>query len=432
MNMDDRITIIHGLNGFGKTTILRMMNGLFTSRYSELQDVSFQSFDVDLDNRRSLRVRHHVHEPGEHNHQPLDIRLYEGKRQSEEAKIREPDVRSLNFPIGMIDEAVPFLTRRSETTWLNLETGEELSLADVISRYAEFLPGRTKQQMPKWLRDVTGSVKVRFIESQRLLKVGRRPRRSQAWGPGGFEPAVAFYSEQVAREIQRKLAEYAERSQSLDQTFPMRLVGHLETGRPPEVSTSELESRLANLDEKRKRLREAGLLEKEEVPFQVPKTLQLPTQQVLPLYVHDVEEKLQVFDELLAKIELLKRILNEKFLFKSISITKERGFTFTSQSGEPLLPTHLSSGEQHMLVLLSELLFTVEPNSLVMIDEPEISLHVDWQQSFLRDLAKITELASFDILIATHSPQIINDRWDLTVALQSPSERRLEEPVNAR
>jgi len=35
MKMDDRITIIHAPNGFGKTAILRMIHGLFNSRYSE-------------------------------------------------------------------------------------------------------------------------------------------------------------------------------------------------------------------------------------------------------------------------------------------------------------------------------------------------------------------------------------------------------------
>jgi predicted ATP-binding protein involved in virulence len=71
-------------------------------------------------------------------------------------------------------------------------------------------------------------------------------------------------------------------------------------------------------------------------------------------------------------------------------------------------------------VLLYQLLFKVKPNSLILIDEPELSLHVAWQKQFLRDLQEITKLASFDILLATHSPQIIHDRWDLTVELKEP------------
>jgi predicted ATP-binding protein involved in virulence len=286
------------------------------------------------------------------------------------------------------------------------------------------LPGRfQKSPLPVWLSAITSGLKIRFIESQRLLKLGLRSKRSNTrWSQGAYEPAVAFYSGQIANEIGKTLAQYAEVSQSLDQTFPMRLVRHLESGSELAVPDSELESRMLSLEEKRKRLREAGLLEKEEVPFQVPASVQHVTQQVLPLYVDDVANKMGVFDILLSKIELLKRIVNERFLFKSLSITKEKGFTFTSATGEPLVSTQLSSGEQHMLVLLSEMLFAVEPNSLILIDEPEISLHIAWQQSFLRDLKMITELASFDVLISTHSPQIVNDRWDLTVELKHPGE----------
>jgi len=63
------------------------------------------------------------------------------------------------------------------------------------------------------------------------------------------------------------------------------------------------------------------------------------------------------------------------------------------------------------------LLFKAEENSLVLIDEPEISLHVVWQREFLNDIQEIIELQKIDVVIATHSPQIINDRWDLTVGL---------------
>jgi predicted ATP-binding protein involved in virulence len=92
----------------------------------------------------------------------------------------------------------------------------------------------------------------------------------------------------------------------------------------------------------------------------------------------------------------------------------------TAATGETLSPTDLSSGEQHELVLLYELLFKVQKNSLVLIDEPELSLHVGWQAQFLKDLQDITKLADLDILMATHSPDIIQDRWDLTVELKGP------------
>ena len=68
-------------------------------------------------------------------------------------------------------------------------------------------------------------------------------------------------------------------------------------------------------------------------------------------------------------------------------------------------------------MLCFELLFKTYPGNLVMIDEPEISLHVEWQESFLSDLEKMADLARFDSLIATHSPIVIGNRWDVAVNL---------------
>jgi predicted ATP-binding protein involved in virulence len=45
---------------------------------------------------------------------------------------------------------------------------------------------------------------------------------------------------------------------------------------------------------------------------------------------------------------------------------------------------------------------------------------VGWQAQFLRDLQEITKLTDLDVLMATHSPDIIQDRWDLTVELKGP------------
>ena len=106
-----------------------------------------------------------------------------------------------------------------------------------------------------------------------------------------------------------------------------------------------------------------------------------------------------------------------------MSINKEKGFVFTSTvvADEPILaPASLSSGEQHELVLLYELLFKVKKDSLILIDEPEISLHIAWQRQFLKDLSGMVELSRFDVLTATHSPAVIGNRWDLTVELKGP------------
>jgi len=118
---------------------------------------------------------------------------------------------------------------------------------------------------------------------------------------------------------------------------------------------------------------------------------------------------------------LFMDIVNERFTHKKLTVTPDRRLEFVTSFGGKLGPQDLSSGERHVLLLLYRLLFVVRPDSLILVDEPELSLHIVWQQEFLRDIEKVLGCISLDILIATHSPQIIHDRWDLAVELKGPA-----------
>jgi len=76
---------------------------------------------------------------------------------------------------------------------------------------------------------------------------------------------------------------------------------------------------------------------------------------------------------------------------------------------EIITPYQLSSGEKQMLaILLTVLVENREPFALLM-DEPEISLHIDWQQRLIHLIRKINPNAQ--IILSTHSPALIMDGW---------------------
>ena len=321
---------------------------------------------------------------------------------------------------------IPELLRIGSNTWRYLPTSETLSLTPVIDRFEDILPSKLKlREEPEWLENLKNNIHVRLIESQRLLNIV--PSRSSRVysGSSSMLPTVSAYSEEIAQLIQSKLSEYGTMSQSLDRSFPARVV---KKQLSPDLTDEQLRDQLHELEETRSRLIEVGLLDKDEnSDFQIqPQSIDKSTKNILSVYVEDVEKKLSVFDEIASKIDLLRKIVNRKFAYsyKAMNFNKEKGFVFQtlhnsfSSNRDTLSPTDLSSGEQHELVLLYELLFKVKPNSLVLIDEPELSLHVGWQAQFLKDLQEITKLADLDVLMATHSPDIIQDRWDLTVELK--------------
>ena len=117
-------------------------------------------------------------------------------------------------------------------------------------------------------------------------------------------------------------------------------------------------------------------------------------------------------------LDVFRDVVNSFYSNKLLRITN--GKIYIDLSDGTTLPLEaLSSGEKHILVIFYRLLFQTEPGSLVVFDEPEISLHVSWQQRLGPLLNDICRLRDLQILIATHSPQVIHDMWDLANELRS-------------
>ena len=431
LNMDDRITIIHGPNGFGKTAVLKMLNGLFNSRYSELRTIPFSKFRVEFDNDSSVEIvktSNNLDKLERKNN--IIFNFYQPNSEKVSYTLESFKMRPEGTQIDFLDDMIPELRRISSKTWRYIPTGEALSLEEIIDRFEDLLPSNMRlREEPEWLENLKSNIHIRLIESQRLLNFVFNSSSRMHNGKSSMLPTVSAYSEELAKLMRDKFTEYGTISQSLDRTFPVRVVKQQPS---PDLTDEQLRFQLNELETTRTRLIEVGLLNQDEnSDFQIqPQAIDESTKNILSVYVEDVEKKLSVFNEIASKIDLLRKTINNKFAYsyKEMNFSKEKGFVFTtryapssSSYSKTLSPTDLSSGEQHELVLLYELLFKVQPDSLVLIDEPELSLHVGWQIKFLKDLQEITGLADLDILMATHSPDIIQDRWDLTVELKGPN-----------
>lgn len=103
---------------------------------------------------------------------------------------------------------------------------------------------------------------------------------------------------------------------------------------------------------------------------------------------------------------------DKKLVNKSVLYSRRYGIRFVSESDKREIALNsLSSGEKNEILMLHDFIFNLQDGSLLMIDEPEISLHVAWQREFMNDIIKIAGQKSLRVLIATHSPQIIGGRW---------------------
>ncbi|WP_419826839.1 AAA family ATPase [Sphingomonas sp.] len=225
--------------------------------------------------------------------------------------------------------------------------------------------------------------------------------------------AISRKAQALKAIIARELATYASISQSLDRSFPRRVL-QLGPIKPSEDITKNLEE----LDILRRGLTEAGILAQEAEDAIPPvRELDSAVAAVLSVYVEDTRKKLEVLAQLRERILLFIELIDNRFEPKRVLVDKGVGFIVQRSSDVNVPLEKLSSGEQHQLVLFFELLFELQENALILIDEPELSLHVGWQKKFIPDLKRIISLNKFDVLLATHSPQLVGEWESLVVEL---------------
>ena len=183
-----------------------------------------------------------------------------------------------------------------------------------------------------------------------------------------------------------------------------------------EIFEDEYKNRVAKIVAELKPLKEWGMVNEEFIPIPYLEVVN----NLLRKYLDNIEFKMHIYSEFIGQVSLFKALVDESiFANKTLPIDDEVGFLFYSQSKlkEPLLPEKLSSGERHLLLQLFELIFRAPQGALVLIDEPELSMHMYWQLRYSKMLSRIAELRKLHFIVATHSPQIFNSMWNRSIDL---------------
>ena len=116
----------------------------------------------------------------------------------------------------------------------------------------------------------------------------------------------------------------------------------------------------------------------------------------------------QKVEELAGEKTHFQDIVDDLFLETGKTIRRDQNEICFDSYGETIPPYKLSSGEKQMLIILTVLVQNRKPFVLFM-DEPEVSLHVEWQQ---RLLELVTDLnPSIQVILTTHSPAVIMNGW---------------------
>jgi len=392
------VTILTGPNGYGKTTILKIIDAI-----SKNNLIFFQQLKFDLIHIKVKGVRKHlkIHKVGDN--------IFVNKNK-----------------VVIIDEAVlrkyarkSYLTRIDENSWIDMSERKKYTSIELYNKYININIEEdsmiTTAPFEEYLYNPETKLpilkNVYFIEEQRLITVKQKNPNSRY--SEDSEKSLIEVIETLPNKFKNSISlisnKYSEKANSLDSSYPKRLFS-TKSG----LSDDEFIEEIEILKEKQEKLRKYDIFDVGNIEF--PNFVK-EFAKALKIYFNDYRTKYKVFDEFISMLDLFSEIINKRLQYKEVRISREFGFQVVNFKNEEIPLKHLSSGEKQEIVLIYELIFKTEQSSLVLIDEPEISLHIAWQKMFMDDLMKIVKFKNFTTFVATHSPSIINNHWDLQIDL---------------
>ena len=124
--------------------------------------------------------------------------------------------------------------------------------------------------------------------------------------------------------------------------------------------------------------------------------------------------------------KIFQDMIDQLFASTGKKIIRTENEILFSQMKETLAPYMLSSGEKQMLCILLTVLIEDQKPYVLFMDEPEVSLHFEWQKQLIDLILKLNP--NIQLIMTTHSPAVIMNGWmdhvtevtDITVGAHSP------------
>lgn len=412
------ITIVIGENGLGKTVILEAVSAFFGGNFDYFSDLEFLEFYFQFANSEMWSIS----KRSEGSKKYLNL-----TRADRNSKITQHKVAYFKESDHIDASKWDAISRRNYEDLLFLEADSQNMSPDKYFRRQMMLEhymryphdkrnDRSVVKLPSVITDIMTTINIKIIETQRIITA--KERNSDA-----YINTVGKSSKELTEKIALVAKMASEATAELDSTYPNRLVTKLRQG--TNDTFEELNAALIKLGERRKQLSSLGLVENtHDSDLLQNSSDKQDLLNPLKLYIDDSHKKLAPYEDVANKIGLFIGIVNKRFKHKKLEIHKEQGFVFRStvkKNGngiyEVISASKLSSGEQNELVMFYELIFNTKIGDMILIDEPELSLHISWQNKFINDLKEVTSMNKVSIVIATHSPDIIDENWDLKIEL---------------
>ena len=383
-NPNSAVSLIYGPNGVGKTTLLRMLDSLMTARrprgsgsFDIFRTIPFQKFTVKLSGLDPVTlIRHDDSIPA-----TIEV-CYQ-----ELTSVANLDLDNRSISTEETDKMRDLMGRfRDDSEELSFELIETARTVDDIGVSDRHL----------------SVAQARLFTSMAADRVSQRESLSNKMARFISDAQVNYreFFNQTSPEMFPKIIERLANPPRLVPDVEL-LLARLSSIRARDARTERLglERDRWDFDQLAVALRGLSTLESEVASYGLA---------IAGQYIEMLESQVEQRQLIADRLFTFERLINDCYVGKRVAVDPRVGLRIVASNDldQRLDETDLSSGEQHLLYLLVSAVIARRRGTVIAIDEPEMSMHIEWQRKLVQALLECAANAEPQFIFATHSPDL--------------------------
>jgi energy-coupling factor transporter ATP-binding protein EcfA2 len=434
---EDRLTLLYGRNGTGKTSLLRLLFHALSpapnrGHRSALRRMRFREFSVLFTDGSRVRYSRNGDDDiggfvaevtlgGD----ALPIKCEFWGEPKHTAHHFDPDQLTMTSP-----EPGAYITTEADWRRLALSTQMYLSGSDPEEeQFVHTLAGlRVNPIFLEDSRAITGDVLDRDdAKRARAAFRARAAREARERGTEPDEDTLPRREVDIDEALERVRLYLSQLAFTGTQAGSFRvdtvyvnvaeaIIEHSsKVGRPNKYLVPQLRAKVDALNERAARFHTYGLLP-ESPMLELADRLEGAENkhgpiltQVLTPHLDGFSQRMDALEPGLDAVASFVDALNAFLLGKQVRFSPGReGLSISDEeTNERISPRDLSSGEKQIVLMFSDVIALQDDTKLFLIDEPELSLNPDWQRQLMPSLLGVTEASGMQLVAATHSIEIM-------------------------
>lgn len=403
-DVDRRFNFLIGRNGSGKTTVINLIAAVLTGDLEKIEKTIFQKIEIDFITQIKSRKK---------------------------SKITVTRTLQESSPFCRIDYEIKN-SITSDTTIFGFGDFEETSFRSANPR---FLRDRLFRNQSGFVQKILESfLTVNWLSVHRHIEIERSSEDRKNSSPVDLKLNIlnnllVRYFSQLSSEFAKETKEFQQQSFiSLTDLQKEANIRQFVESIDVEMEKKSLESvfRVLGVDNKKTEKQVEQItknLKSAKEPFINGQNLTISSLFAI-LNSYKAHSLVQLHEDLQKKrkeiysttdkfITVVNNLLAPRKIAK---ISAQNELVIYNQKGIPIELENLSSGEKQLLIILGQALLQDSKPVIYIADEPEISLHVEWQEKLINSISEINP--NSQIVFATHSPDVVGAHQDKIIDME--------------